>query len=290
MAKGIDYAWHGTINWDCLVNSGVHYICRYFSFDPSKDLSKSELDGAMANGIEVAVVWETTANRMLSGYNGGVADAKESKNRANNLGIGTIPIYFACDWDASESEQSTINAYLDGCVSILGKARVGMYAGYWPLKRAFDAGKMTYGWQTYAWSGGNQDSRMHLYQYHNGVTVCGISADWDESKKSDFGQWPRPSSSQPPTTETDYDMTPAVDYYEGKRYVAYVDTNGRACMNGGVIDAESNVKGGLSLAIDQGSGKKTVCYVNDRNKVCVYQQNKGTNTWQWDDLDWSAKA
>ena len=196
--KGLDYAWHGAINWSCFVSNGVKFIMRYFSYDPSKDLSASELRDANAHGISVGVVWETTANRMLSGYNGGVTDATQSLSRANALGMTGIPIYFACDWDASESEQSMINSYMDGVAHVIGKNRAGIYAGYWPGKRTMDAGKATYLWQTYAWSGGNWDSRAQLRQVQNGVTVCGTSSDWDESHSSDFGQWPRPSGQLPP--------------------------------------------------------------------------------------------
>jgi hypothetical protein len=170
---------------------------RYFSWDPAKDLSKPELDAALAAGLAVGVVWETTATRMLSGWNGGVTDAAESDKRCKSLGITGIPVYFACDWDAEETQQGAINSYLDGAASVIGRPRTGMYGGYWPLKRAFDAGKMTYGWQTYAWSGGNWDSRAQLRQVQNGVTVCGQECDWNESHANDFGQWPRPGAKPP---------------------------------------------------------------------------------------------
>jgi hypothetical protein len=106
-------------------------------------------------------------------------------------------IYFApCDYDAPEADQGKINAYLDGAAGIIGRARLGFYGGYWPLKRAFDAGKMTYGWQTYAWSGGNVDPRAQLYQYRNGQRLGPAEVDFDDARAADFGQWPRPSAPQ----------------------------------------------------------------------------------------------
>ena len=39
MSKGIDYAWHGTLDFGCFKNNGVTFILRYFSNDPSKDLT-----------------------------------------------------------------------------------------------------------------------------------------------------------------------------------------------------------------------------------------------------------
>jgi len=64
-----------------------------------------------------------------------------------------------------------------------------MYAGYYPIKRAFDAGKIKWGWQTYAWSGGQWDARAQLQQYKNGVNVGGADCDYDRAMVSDYGQW-----------------------------------------------------------------------------------------------------
>ena len=147
----------------------------------------------------MGVVWETTADRMLAGHQAGVADAISANHRAAALGMPGIPLYFACDFDATEADQVPINAYLDGVASEIGKARTGMYAGYYPLSRAFNAGKLTYGWQTSAWSGTptKWDTRAQLRQVQNDVTVCGVSADWDESMATDWGQWPRPGGHMP---------------------------------------------------------------------------------------------
>ena len=195
--KGLDYAWHGVIDWSCFQQSGVTFIMRYFSYDASKDLTADELANANLHGISVGVVWETTANRMLQGHAAGSSDAAEANRRANSLGINGIPLYFACDFDATESDQTLINAYMDGVISVIGLARAGMYGGFYPVSRAFNARKITYGWQTYAWSGGQWDQRAQLRQVQNDVTVCSINADWDEQHATDFGQWPRPKGPDP---------------------------------------------------------------------------------------------
>ena len=186
---GIDYAWsHPSIA--AMRSAGVKFVCRYLSHDASKDLSRGEADRLSEAGIWIVVVWETTANRALSGKAGGVADAKDAARQAAACGMpADRPIYFAVDWDASTSQQATINAYLDGAASVIGRGRVGMYAGYGPIKRAFDAGKITYGWQTYAWSGGRWDPRAHIQQYRNGVNVGGADCDYDRAVKADYGQW-----------------------------------------------------------------------------------------------------
>jgi hypothetical protein len=286
--KGLDYAWHGTINWDCFRNSGVRFIMRYFSYDSSKDLTGSELAQANAEGIAVGVVWETTANRMLGGWNAGVSDAQEADRRADALGMHGIPLYFACDWDAAENEQAAINGYMDGVISVIGKQRAGMYAGYWPLKRAWDAGKVTYGWQTYAWSGGNWDSRAQLRQVQNGVTVCGTSADWDESHADDFGQWPRPAQNVPVTEGTM--MSSASQRWGSMRYYACVWEDGKINFKEGdsgnwfAVDAtQAPVRSGVDLDIDD-EGAVTLTYTNGYGEVCVYERKPGGGSWGWKSL------
>jgi peptidoglycan hydrolase-like protein with peptidoglycan-binding domain len=287
--RGIDYAWaNPKPSPSCLKQNGVGFICRYFSYDPSKDLTSSELHNAVSNGIAVVVVWETTANRMLGGYNAGVSDAQETKKRLNSLGMGDNPAYFACDWDASEAEQSTINAYLDGAASIIGRAHTGMYAGYWPIKRAFDAGKIAYGWQTYAWSGGNWDSRAQLRQIQNGVTVCATSADWDESHSTDFAQYPRPGSTPPekPPTQTKappfplpqdhYFGTTSPDYRCHSGYYSTTDQSHIRTWQGQMAHR------GWAISVDgyYGSQSESVCTQFQTEKGLVSDGLCGPKTWE----------
>jgi Domain of unknown function (DUF1906) len=283
MKKGLDYAWHGTINWSCFKQQGVTFIMRYFSFDDDKDLTEAELNAALQNGIEVGVVWETTANRMLGGYNAGVSDAQSADARADSIGMTGIPLYFACDWDAHESDQPEINSYMDGVISVIGKKRAGMYAGYWPLKRAWDAGKLTYGWQTYAWSGGNWDSRAHLRQVQNGVTVCGVSSDWDEAHAHDYGQWPRPTDA--PVTEVG-SMRPGVAIWSDKDYYAWVGDNGEIMYRGPdtqnkpvCVDKTAGAIDGCDMNISP-SGWTFVTFTNSSGDPYVLRRGSGGGTWE----------
>lgn len=283
-AKGIDYAWADPKPaTSCLTQNGVTFIARYFSYDLSKDLTQAELNNAVAAGIDVVVVWETTANRMLGGRNAGVSDAKEALRRADALGMTNVPIYFACDWDATESEQAAINAYMDGVISVIGKARAGIYAGYYPGKRTLDAGKATYLWQTYAWSGGQWDARAQLRQVQNGVTVCGTSADWDESWADNYGQWPlfgAPPAPEvkPPPTQT---VPPLhVDYFgpaNGHNYrCADVRTWQQQMHNRGWTISVDGVYGPQS---------ETVCRQFQAEKHLSVDGLVGPNTWK---ASWTA--
>lgn len=213
--EGVDYAW-GRPGVPALLKAGVKFACRYLSTDTSKNLSPAEARELSAAGIWLVVVWETTAQRALAGKAAGVSDATAAAAQAKACGMpDDRPIYFAVDWDASESQQAAINAYLDGAASVLGVARVGLYGGYWPVKRAFDAKKITYGWQTYAWSGGNWDPRAQLQQYSNDHTINRVGLDYDRAVKDDYGQWRIGAS---PVKEDDVELTDSVpvgDTYAG---------------------------------------------------------------------------
>jgi hypothetical protein len=80
-----------------------------------------------------------------------------------------------------------------------------------------------------------------------------------------------------------------VAFYQGKPYFAYISTNGNVCVNGGVVDPGSNAKSGLGIDIDPDTGKKVISYTNQSNKLCVYEQAPGSNTWTWTNKEWNAK-
>ncbi len=81
-----------------------------------------------------------------------------------------------------------MGAYFQGVRSALPLARVGVYGGYWAVSRVLNAGLARYAWQTLAWSGGHIDSRIHLLQNLNGVTVGGVGCDVNEARQAEFGQ------------------------------------------------------------------------------------------------------
>lgn len=198
--EGIDYSYGSGTTANQIKNAGKRFVMRYLSGGTSKDISKAELANLNAAGIAVGLVWETGGSRMNAGNAAGKADAAKADQQVKGLGCAGIPIYFAADWDASPAQQANINAYLDGAASVIGRNRTGVYGSYYVVKRCFDAGKITYGWQTYAWSGGHWDPRAHVQQYKNDIKIAGIPAqvDLNRSMKPDFGQWPRPGSAAKP--------------------------------------------------------------------------------------------
>jgi hypothetical protein len=188
--KGLDYAW-GRPSPKKIRAAGYTFAVRYLSYDKTgKNLSASEAKALRAAGVDVAVVWEQGAYDALSGSGLGVTHAKAAKSQAAACGSPAgRPIYFAVDFDATPGQQAAINAYFDGVASVIGHNRTGGYGGYYVIKRLFDAGKIKYGWQTYAWSGGQWDPRAQLRQIKNGIHVDGVDSDIDQAMANDFGQW-----------------------------------------------------------------------------------------------------
>jgi hypothetical protein len=176
--------------------AGFGFAARYLSHDATKNLTKAEADALLSEGVAIVLVWEDTAQGALRGHAGGIADALAADLQARQCGLGGAFIYFAADWDVSVAQQGLIDAYLDGCAGIIGRARTGLYGGYWPCSRARFAGKASKFWGTLAWSGGNWATAGFAPDVMQGaqVSIDGVSVDLDTGGADglDFGQWPRP--------------------------------------------------------------------------------------------------
>lgn len=192
---GVDYAW-ARPSPSSLKAQGFSFVARYLSYDTSgKNLDHAEETAVKKAGLDIVLCWEWGAQDALDGYARGVQHAKAAESQANALGAPKDrPIYFAIDFDASSGDQGAIDAYFDGVASVIGHARTGAYGGYHPIARLFNHGKIKWGWQTYAWSGGQWDSRAQLRQVQNDI---GGGLDKDEAVVADFGQW-GPAAPKPP--------------------------------------------------------------------------------------------
>ena len=125
-----------------------------------------------------------------TGYASGVQQAKaaESQAIADGMPAGR-PIYFSIDFDAQPSEAGRHQRLLRRRrVRHRPRPHRAPTAATVSSKRLFDNGKIAWGWQTYAWSYGQWDSRAHLRQIQNGV---GRRRDATRTRRStaDFGQW-----------------------------------------------------------------------------------------------------
>lgn len=190
VTRGIDYSW-GRPRPEAIRAAGYTFASRYLSYDTTgKNLTAGEAQALSAAGIDVVANWEWSATDALGGYSAGVSHAQEAQRQALACGMpASRPIYFSVDFDATPGQQATINSYFDGVAAVIGRGRIGAYGGFYPIQRLFDAGKIAWGWQTYAWSGGQWDSRAQVRQVLNGITVDGADCDLDEAWAFDFGQW-----------------------------------------------------------------------------------------------------
>lgn len=187
--EGVDYSW-ARPGGATLKAAGKHFAVRYLYPDGQggKGLDVSELADLKRNGVEVPVVYESYAARAKEGRAAGEADARTAQKALVAVGLPSgMPIYFAVDYDAPEHEQDEIDAYLRGAASVIGADRVGVYAGYWVIKRCKENNTAKWLWQTYAWSGGKVHPDIHLYQYRNGQDLNG-AVDFCRAMKSNYGQ------------------------------------------------------------------------------------------------------
>ncbi len=176
----------------------IVFVCRYTGYFSGYDIAHPEIPqgkvltpGEAASlskgGIALVSNWEWSANRALQGHDAGAWDASIAQriHRACG-GPSDRPIYFSVDVNVPEPE---VIAYFQGVASVLGLHRTGAYGSYAVLHGLFNASAITWGWQTYAWSGGVWEPRAHIQQYSNNMSLGGHSVDYNRSIKSDFGQW-----------------------------------------------------------------------------------------------------
>jgi hypothetical protein len=197
---GLDYA-GGRPGGAAIKAAGFSFVVRYLTSGgvelPGKLLTPAEMADLAAHDVMVACNYEKAADRMLDGYAAGVSDAQEATAVCLSLGHpSTHAAYFSADFDATPAQQAEIDDYLRGCASVIGLDRVGIYGGYWVVKRCLDNHTATWAWQGSGWSPRNPDGsvlidhRAHIFQRLGTVTVGGVECDVNEALQPDFGQHP----------------------------------------------------------------------------------------------------
>jgi len=161
---------------------------KYADGRTNKGLSVTELAELHRNGFTVFFIYEEDGKELAGGREAGLRVAKAAEEYRVKLGLGEVPIYFNVDYDASGDDLNKIGDALRAIAEVIGLQRVGLYAGYNVLTLMFDAGLITWGFQTYAWSGGKWDSRAQIQQYCNGQ--WGGQVDFLRATVAEFGQNP----------------------------------------------------------------------------------------------------
>jgi hypothetical protein len=177
----------------------VQFAMRYLSYDGTKNLTAGEAGDLAAHGVQVGVIWETTADRALAGYAAGAADAQQALQQAAQCGIQPgRPIYAAVDTDVSSDQMGTVLEYFQGWNTHVPANRTGVYGGYQVVTAVTGAGLADYGWQTSAWSGGSW-ADVAIRQDGGAVIINGVECDRNTGT-GDTGCW-YPVGSQPPASD-----------------------------------------------------------------------------------------
>lgn len=182
--KGIDYTASTTAaQAKALKDAGYGFVCRYLVPVRMawKRLTKAEADIISATGLQIVSVYEANANNAAKGAVQGAIDGKEAIIEGNTVcqPQGST-IYFAVDYDVQAKDYDIIEAYLKAAQAQIIGYNVGCYGSFGVCEEMSKRG-IKYCWQTYAWSAGKKSTYANVYQFNNGVNICGISCDANES-------------------------------------------------------------------------------------------------------------
>jgi Domain of unknown function (DUF1906) len=185
---GCDFAWTKP-DPAATKAAGYSFVVGYLSNDPVKNLSAHHIAAYLDADLEVGLVWETTANRVLDGAPAGTADGVRASQQAAAIHYPVeCVIFFAVDFDAQPAAFPTIEAYAHA-FNIATPHPVGIYGSHAIIERFVTPGQqpVQYGWQTAAWSRGRLSGKAHLYQratHTNWPLIHGVPANaFDEDVK-----------------------------------------------------------------------------------------------------------
>jgi hypothetical protein len=189
-----------TLGFDCAASltpgtaaafarDGYVFVARYLVPNSWKMLTRQEAETITAAGLKIVSVFETTANRPLTGRDGGLNDGAFALSLARTMGQPEgSAIYFAVDFDATADQMPLVIAYIRAASENTPGYNTGVYGSYAVIEAARVAGACSRFWQTYAWSRGSKSDAANIYQYENDILVHGIGVDLDESY-GDEGWW-----------------------------------------------------------------------------------------------------
>lgn len=177
-------AWSGAA---ALVAAGKHFVGRYVARGTT---TRAQIDEAHAAGMDVFLIAEFGATRMLSGRAAGAVDAQLVLKDLQALGAPSgVTVYFAADNSIFNTNLTAVDNYLLGAATVLPKEAVSVYGSAVVTTHCRGTKTAAHTWQTAAWSGGVVDAGADLYQYRNGVPINGHDVDFDRAYVEDFGQW-----------------------------------------------------------------------------------------------------
>jgi hypothetical protein len=190
--------------------AGVTSVGRYIGWDSvpgfasmHKNLTHAEASMLLGGGISIFLAFEYADNAPVHGTVQGAKDGTLAGQQLSQLSApSNMGVYFACDFDIPDYAKALpdtkanarkklgpVGDYFQVINEQNPKYRVGVYGGYYAVKRVLDAGLASLGWQTVAWSGGQRDSRAQLYQTTGNAHIGGADLNIHEGTATDWGQW-----------------------------------------------------------------------------------------------------
>lgn len=193
---GVDYSSTANANWagfaQALKANGKAFVGRYLVRDKSpggRGITRAEYEAMRAAGIDVFFYWESSAGWMRGGSAAGIAAAYDALAVLREIGAPEdTPVYFAADEDFAESEQGAVDNCLRGAATVLGAEQVGIYGGYFVIRRCLQNGTARWFCQTLAWSGGLLLPQAHLYQWGFNAYIFGTNCDLVTAYTENYGQ------------------------------------------------------------------------------------------------------
>jgi glycoside hydrolase-like protein len=137
-----------------LVELGYSFVVGYLSVPPSnpgKNLSRAQIDGYLAAGLKVLVVWEMSANTPDQGAGRGAVDGAHAYRLAKALGYPTdVPILAAVDTNTTAVNIAAHEGYVRAFAGSIGPYPCGVYGDTDILQRVKDISVC--GWVPNAWA------------------------------------------------------------------------------------------------------------------------------------------
>ena len=132
---GLDSAGNLKDQASLIKHLGYYFVCRYYNVNsPSKNLNSDEADELSFNDLYIVPVWENGYPTSVSYFSKskGKSDAQNAINYAKNTIMQPLntPIYFAVDYDATDSDISNaILPYFNGISDAMDAADDPYYIG-----------------------------------------------------------------------------------------------------------------------------------------------------------------
>lgn len=177
-----------------LVKNAITHVGRYLSHTTWKGLDPVEVNAIKGAGLQIFSIYET--NPTSVSYftpDKGKSDALDGIALAQAVGQPTgTTIYFTVDYDVQPADYPAILAYFQAVKTNLSGYKLGAYGNYAILNFLHSNNAADYYFQTCAWSGGQRNNFLNIYQYQcdkQNWNNTGLNVDLDNVEKDDIGAW-----------------------------------------------------------------------------------------------------